>query len=53
MLKKIKLHFYSLLITSIKINKYYYYPLLKVHPKHKHSNYHYYRHQIEKIDFNL
>ena len=49
MLKKIKLNYYKLLITSIKINNKYKYPLLKLHPKNNDSNYHYYREQIEKI----
>ena len=49
MLKKIKLNYYKLLITSIKINNKYKYPLLKLHPKNNGSNYHYYREQIEKI----
>jgi hypothetical protein len=47
----IKLNFYKLLIINIKINNKYKYPLLKVHPKFKHSNYHYYRNQIEQINY--
>ena len=51
MLKIIKYYYYSLLITPIKINNKYKYPLLKTHPSKKTSNYHYYRHQIELIKF--
>jgi len=47
----IKLNFYKLLIINIKINNKYKYPLLKVHPKNNNSNYHYYRHQIELINY--
>ena len=48
---KIKLNYYKLLITSIKINNKYKYPLLKLHPSNHKSNYHYYRHQIELINY--
>ena len=51
MLKTIKYYYYSLLITPIKINNKYKYPLLKTHPSKKNSYYHYYRHQIELIKF--
>ena len=51
MLKTIKYYYYSLLITPIKINNKYKYPLLKIHPSKKTSKYHYYRHQIELIKF--
>jgi len=51
MLKKIKLNYYKLLIASIKINNKYKYPLLKLHPSNSDSNYHYYRDQIELINY--
>ena len=49
--KLIKLNYYKLLITSIKINNKYKYPLLKLHPKHSNSSYHKIRHQIELINY--
>ena len=51
MLKKIKLNYYKLLITSIKINNKYKYPLLKLHPSNHKSNYHHYRWQIELLTY--
>ena len=50
-MSKLKLLYYKLLITSIKINNKYKYPFLKLHPKNSKSNYHYYRHQIELINY--
>ena len=51
LIKTIKLNYYKLLITSIKINNKYKYPLLKLHPSNHKSNYHNYRHQIELINY--
>ena len=47
----IKLNYYKLLITSIKINNYIYYPLLNIHPSKSNSSYHKIRHQIELINY--
>ena len=51
LINKIKLNYYKLLIINIKLNNKYKYPLLKLHPKNSNSNYHYYRHQIELINY--
>ena len=51
LINTIKLNYYKLLTINIKINNKYKYPLLKVHPKHSHSNYHTLRHKIELINY--
>ena len=51
LINTIKLNFYKLLITSIKINNKYTYPLLKSHPSNANSSYHKLRHNIELLTY--